>query len=990
MIFNKDFLKNNKRDLIYIHKKLSYYDDIYREIFTKKLKETPIYIFASSNNQISNAVTSGIPFLKVLFFPTGVEKMTHIATTSWEDTVIAHELAHTFQLGQMSDSLKYIKPVFKNSEVIFLPIPIFLNVNLTMPLFLLEGHAVLSESLFAPGGRLYSGSARAMVFSQIKNKFQTTNQFIKHYLINRTRDSFSVQQQYTHGGYFFNSLLQKYDIKTINNIFKKHAEHFIAPFSFISVKSTFESVFGASFESLVNHYIQKYLLLSEQQKKSPEKTLFKSAICPPFNRTQKEIFFLTSNLKSTPTLRILNLSTKKWRKRKKVFSVGKVFKIKNRYYVSTSAKISSKKIIYGLFSEGMGSMYFKKYKSQNMQDIYKDQTLSIDTSNNMHGFNLMLNGKFYDTTHSPALFGPEGDIYYFKQEGDQRVMHKNKIPLFQFRGFYGKPVGVDLGGIVYFISASLFGSSLYAWIPEVGIQRVSPSDVIIDAVPGPNHQFLVCEVEPESYAYKIIPIRASNEQPVFYEYPFETVSNSLSTLPSLSHIKTEQSRKMLTENPDPFQEDASYLEELKKIDQTEDATYKSKEETEGVGGADPLSSPVSPHFDLSYSSSVKPHSHNIPYSRYNSLMNISFSGIELGAFRDPITEYNSLVKAHFQDPLEYNSFHFAYQQSLENWINVKSWAPKNWMFQTKYMNRAYILSWDVQYTYKQGPENFSGSRAYSYIHEFSQGFLFPIFEFGYWNSAFSVKNSLSSLEIKDRSDTSYYFSTEPTLQLQYRRKYKKNFDFYRKFLLKTGLQYRLKLSPDSESNYKIKAQSYYLFNWGWEFYTQPFFNYQTALKPKSVPFRYLKPLDIVGAPTLNLFLEKRLLEETNEYLSTGINFQKFIETPVYFSRYPLSLRGIAPLFKGKYFSFLDNDDNKYLHFAEWTFGIKTELLFHHKVKVTLNFYTGYSHPLNFNFLDKDIKKKRGNQAKKPGKTSRTLKAGLSHNFQFGIQLKSHF
>ncbi len=1003
-IFSEDFLKNNKRDFIYIHQKLSYYDDIYKEIFTKNLKEIPIYVFASSKNQISNAITSGIPFLRVLFFPTGVEKMTNLATTSWEDTSIAHEMAHTFQLGQMSDSLKYIKPIFKNSEVIFLPIPIFLSVNLVMPLFLLEGHAVLSESLFAPGGRLYSGFARALVFTQIKNAFRTTDQFIKNYLINVTKDTFSIQQYYNHGGYFFNSLLQKYDIKTINNIFKKHSEHFIIPFSFISIKSTFESVFKTSFESLVNHYIQKYLPLAKQQNSSPEKVLFKSHICPPFNKAKNEIFFLTSDLKSTPLLRTLNLSTKKWKKRKKVFSPGKVFKIKNRYYVSSSSKISTTEMAYGLFAEGM---YLTKYKSQSVQDIYKDQILSIDTSNNIHGFNLLLNGKFYDTTNSPALFGPKGSVYYFKQKGDQRVMYKNKFPVFQFRGFYGKPVEVDSEGTVYFISASPFGSSLFAWTAYDGVHRLSPSDVIIDAIKGPNNQFLVCEIEPEFYTYKLISIRRTfTEKPVFYEYPFETISNSLSTLSSLSNIKTEQSHKVLME-ADELSADTAYLEELEKIDTikgpnntsntTHDTGYDASNTTDtgkkwGKRYFKKLNNHPQSYSSQSYSlfSDTKAHSHHIPYSSYNSLMNISFSGVELGAFRDPITEYNGIAQVNFQDPMEYNSFHLAYQQSFESWM-MGNWTPQNWMFQTKYMNKVYRLAWDIQYTYKQGPENFAGSRTYSYIHEFSQGILFPIFKSGYWSSSFRINNSLASLKLKKKTDRAYYFSTEPSLQLQYRRAYKKNFHFHRQFLLKAGLQYRVKISPNNDSNYKIKARSHYTWNWGSEFYTTPFINYQTALKLKSIPFRYFKPLNLLNTSVVNLFLEDRLLEQTNKYLSTGMDFQKFIDTPVYFSRYPISLRGIAPSFKGKYFNFLDNNNSQYLHFAEWTFGVKVELLFHHKVKFMLNLYSGYTHALDFNFSGgrRNLTNKQTNSRSKKT-NSKDLKAKLNNNFQYGIQLKSHF
>lgn len=965
IIFSENFLKEKKKDFIYIHKKISYYDDIYNEIYLQKLKEKPIYVFTSPKNQISNAITSNIPFLRVLFFPTGVEKMTHLATIAWEDTVIAHEMAHIFQLGQISDSLKYIKPIFKNSEVIFLPFPIFLNVNLAMPLFLLEGHAVLNESLFAPGGRLYSGSARALVFSQIKNRFQTTDQFIKDYLINLTEDTFTIEQQYTHGGYFFNSLLQKYDIKTINNIFKKHAEYFILPFSFFSIKETFQSVFNNSFESLVNYYIQTYFPMAMKQKNSLRKALFHSHICPPFNKKDDEIFFLNSDLRSTPVLRTLNLSTGKWKKKKKVFATGKVFKIKNQYYVSSSNKINTTERTYGLFSEGMH--LFKQYKSQSVQDIYENQMLSIDTSNNMHGFKLKLNGQFYDTTNSPALFGPKGEIYYFKQQKDQRIMYKDKKPLFQFRGFYGKPIRVDLDGTVYFIAATQFGSSLFGWNPNEGIYRASSSDVIVDAIKGIENQFLICEITPDFYNYKLIHLTHVPEQPFFYKYPFKKVFNSLSTLSTLSYIRSEHSNSSIKDGQET--DDKVYIKKLQEIDKTT--------------GADELSTSVTPlddsttdqpfHSTLSHTLASDP----IPYSTYSSLRHIRFNGVELGVFHDPITGYNSLLNIGFRDPLEYNAFHFTYQQSFENWI-----------LQSKYINQIYRLSWDIQHIYKQGLENFSGSRAYSYIHEFSQGLLFPLFKSGYWLLSLYWKNAISSVELKQFPTPSYYFSTEPSLQIQYNRVYSKNFDFHRQFFLQTALQYNFKFSKN-DFNFRLKTKSYYTMNWGSEFYTMPFFTYQTALKQKSVPFRYFKPLNLSNSSEFNFFLRERIFEETNDYLLAGIKFQKFIETPIYFTRYPFSLRGLIPLFSSKYFQFLNNSNSDYFHFFEWTFGVTIAALVHHKLKFKINLYYGYSHPVNFQFLESTKNKKEKQKIVRfQGKESTVN--NLENNAHFGVQLQSQF
>lgn len=910
IIFNEDFLKEKKK-IIYLYEKITYYNDIYTEVFQEILKEKPIYVFASSKNQISNAVTSSTPFLRVLFFPTG--KITHLASPSWGDTLIAHEMAHIFQLGQTSNRIKYLKKIFKNSEVIFIPIPIFLSANLVMPLFLLEGHAVLNESLFAPGGRLYSGSTRALVFTQLKNKFKTVKQFTEDYLINLTEDTFSGEQQYAHGGYFFNSLLKKYDIKTINNFFKIHAEYFITPISFISVKSAFQKTFDTSFESLINHYVQTYLPLAKQQKKAKEKSLFHSDICPRFNKKNNEIFFLTSDLKSTPSLKIFNTSTQKWKKRKKVFSPGKVFKIENRYLVSSSHKINTTEKAYGLFTEGMHLI--KKYKSQNIQDMYNDQIISIDTSNNINQFILLLNGNFYDTTSSPALFSSDGNIYYFKQQENQRVMYKNKAPIFQFKGFYGKPVEIDKDGTVYFTSTSMFGSSLFGWHPNQGIYRVSPSDTIIDAIKVSNDEFLICEIEPHFYNYKFIPIKQIDEQPVLYDYPFEAIYNSLSTLSNLSKIKTETTD---TIQKDPSHEDKVYLQELEDIDEGE---YMESDLSTNTA-----SSSLPEKHDTQH--------HHVTYSKYSSLRHIQFNGIKLGLLDDPITRYNGIINIQFKDPLEYNTFNSAYQLSRVHW-----------MIQNKYMNNVYRIAWSVHHIYKEGLDNFTGPRAYSYIHEFGQEFSIPVFKAGYWSSAFSLKSAISSQEIKDQSHTNYYLITEPELQFQYKRIYRNNSNFHRHFYLKASVKFLFNLS-DHPYNQLLNVHSFYKMNLGNEFYTTPFINYKTAITPKTVPIRYFRPLNLVDKHKLDILVRERVFEQTNHYISTGIKFQKPIDTPLYFSRYPFSLRKISPAITGKFIQYLDHKAKEDIHFFEWTFGLNIGILVHHKIKAVLNLYYGQSHSID--------------------------------------------
>ena len=175
-------------------------------------------------------------------------------------------------------------------------------------------------------------------------------------------------------------------------------------------------------------------------------------------------------------------------------------------------------------------------------------------------------------------------------------------------------------------------------------------------------------------------------------------------------------------------------------------------------------------------------------------------------------------------------------------------------------------------------------------------------------------------------------------------------------------------------------------HWGWDFYTTPSFTYQTALKPKSIPFRYFVPLDLYSNAellnSLRFFLRERAFEETSDYLSAGMRLQKFVETPLYFSRFPLSLIGIAPVLSGKYIQFLSNDKNKQIPFLEWTFGVKIGVLFHHKIKAKVHLYYGYSYPLNSDlFLGLDTTKQ---------KTKKIDGDPFNNKAYFGLRLTSDF
>ena len=917
LIFSENFLKN--KDFTQLYQRLDHYDQLYKGVFYHKLKETPIYVFASPYNQISNGVTTGVPFLRVIFFPTGVERVADLSIVRWVDTIVAHEMAHVYQLGQISDYLTYLRAIFKNSELVFIPFPVFLNVNMVMPLFFLEGHAVLSESLFAPGGRLYSGTSRALVFSQLKHKYQTTDQFIRERLINVTNRNFSSSEKYSHGGYFFSMLMEKYSFQQINRFFKHHADHFIMPLSIVAIKKSFEKTFNTSFESLVNHYIHRYLPLAVQQKKSDGKVLFRSGVCPLFNRKGNQVFFLTADLKSAPVLRSFDSKTKKWKSERKAFSIGKVFNINQQYYVSTGYKINPWKQIYGLFSDGM---YFldKKYASQSVQDMRQGEWLSIDTSNNMNSFRLLLNGKFYDQTHSSALFGPAGGIYYFKQEDIWRVLYKNKRAVFKFKGFYSKLAAIDESGVVFFIAASRFGSSLFAWESNRGIYRVSDSDVIVEAVKVKNDQWLVCELEPDTYVYKWITLKSEKSQPVLYQYDWsKRFDNQDKNKQDVSvSTRTSQNRDIssdrLPSNKYVLQKRNSHVD-----------TNVSKMSSTFHGQQ------VTPPSETA----------NLHYSLYHPLRRIHFNGIDIGVFHDLVTQYNTLIGIGFRDFLEYNKLHFFYQMSRDNWV-----------FQGKYSNSRYRFPWGIQYSYKQGLENFFGARTYSYIHELSNYFYIPLLKKGYWSSGLQLKGAFSSLRLRDLQSQSYYFSWKPSWKIQYARTYRNNFISHRHFYLNVSAQYHAKISF-TDTNFLWDVYSHYITHLGANFYTTPFISYKSATKEQSIPFRYSKSLNLIQKPELDYFFQNRQLLQTNDYFYIGIRGQKVIDSAFYFSRFPFSLMRLAPLLQIKYIRYMDNDEDRNKYLFEWIIGMDTQILIHHKVPFRLGLYWGASQKdLTLEFLKK--------------------------------------
>ena len=452
-------------------------------------------IFLSSQMQILNPHATIYPLSYIVMYPSsGAYFMDQWSIFHWSQDVLIHEMTHIYQLSQ---NLKWDRGLWW----ILGP---FSYRNVMLNSVILEGSAVLNESIYGFGGRLFSGWARAFVFSQLKQGV-SLKRLLKSY-----DDPFSNVEKYLHGGYFFTYLHSQHGMKEINRFFSESGYFF--PFDFYGLNWSLKKTFGKSLEILFEDYKKHYAPLARKQQSSSEKALVKSKIFLPMNSDKNKIYFLISDMKSPPELILFDKKTKKIRQQKKNLPLGKIFYKKGGYYSSSNERTGSFSIEYSLFKENFKPL--KKYNSQHIMDLYKNKYISLDTRQNHIQNSLLVNGVFYDTSHSSAIMDHMGRIYYFKQNREKRTLYRDKEPLFSFNSYYAYPVEADEEGL-YFIGATQYGSSLFVYKESSEVFRLSESDTISYARRIKGNEFMVSEITPTQHEYKVIQTKEIPEIPFF-------------------------------------------------------------------------------------------------------------------------------------------------------------------------------------------------------------------------------------------------------------------------------------------------------------------------------------------------------------------------------------------------------------------------------------------------------------------------------------------
>ena len=490
----------------------------YEKEFGYELDEKIYVGLASSSNQIANGYSTQIPFNSQIHYNGGAYILDYFSTSSWLKTLLIHETAHNFQLNAKENTLsQFSHSIVGNTPfAIFGFYPFFPLPNLYISRFLLEGNAVLNESRFGIGGRLFSGYALAQTVLLAKDNKLTQDFLINDILLYPYGEHF-----YLTGGLFQAFLAQKYGVKKVNLFFKKYSQQYFPFF----LNRVFKKHFGKSFNYLIKAFNYDILTKHQGFQKSQGKIIARSKLYLPLSRKKDEIFTLISNHYASP--QILSLKKDKISFTSRSFPLGQLFKKDHKYYVQSSRNISPTQIIMGLYDD-TASLLPSTHSKVVQGFLPTGEMLYININRSIDSPHLYINHKFYDNANSVAYVSDRGDIYYFKQTHKKRTLYKNKKPIFTFEGYYGYVVEVGKAGEIYFISTSKHGTTLYQYYQD-RLTRITQGDDVVDMKLISSDKMILETLTAKGIVYKINSFTSTHQETSIatYHYHFEENNTTL-------------------------------------------------------------------------------------------------------------------------------------------------------------------------------------------------------------------------------------------------------------------------------------------------------------------------------------------------------------------------------------------------------------------------------------------------------------------------------
>lgn len=504
----------------------------YDQSFGWKLDEEMDLILTSPKQQIANAYATVIPNIKTVWFPSGAAMMEEMSDSSWMLTLAAHETAHLYQLNAKGRFNSGLKSVFGNSFLpfpLFFGIPIWIHPNVMTPTFMVEGNATFLESRLNIGGRLHSGEKRALVLAQIKAGDINPGRLIN--------DDFRFpygEESYMQGAYFQAHLAAKHGIEKTNRFFVEQGNHYLWP---LILNKTFRDNFGNSYPQEIREYVRNMEALAKNQEHTPGLALVETKFAGPMNHDAKKIYFLTTRGVQLPVLHVFDKTTRSLTESQHDLMLGKIFWDGGVPRVASADQHDLHHIEYSLYGEG--NKLDPRYRGQIVTDQRAGKTAALDAANSWLDPRILVDGEPYDVGHSTAIFDDSGNVYYFRQNGSERILYRNREPVFKFQGFYAKPMEVTADGTFYFIGSTDYGSTLYQWRGKE-IVRVLKSDRVIEARSVSADEFLVTEVNNKGHEVKLAKAERKSQVPAVYSYGFTTQNFIPDKVADREQLKNEE------------------------------------------------------------------------------------------------------------------------------------------------------------------------------------------------------------------------------------------------------------------------------------------------------------------------------------------------------------------------------------------------------------------------------------------------------------------
>ena len=480
--------------------------------------DSPMFVgLASSNNQIANGFSTPFPFNSQLYYTAGASKLDYFTSTSWLKTLAIHETAHNFQLNtEGADYQKLLYKLLGRGFFTILGIPSSSFSFLTQSALMQEGNAVMNESRFNNGGRLYSGYALANVLSLAQ-----AESLSPALVFNPVMKFPYGERFYLVGGFYQDFLVKKYGISKVNGYFKARDSFMLGFFT----NHIHQSYFGKSFEALFLEFTQSLKQKHKGFHQTQGVLVAQSQIQHPMNQDNEMLLTLNSDLHSASTIMQYNKNTNEVTYLKGNWRNGEVFVKDKRYYTQTSAHVNPGKIEMGLYDSelrqkaGSGS----KVLQGTMPD---KREVTIDVKSSVESPRIYIGDTYYGQSHSSVYVSQEGDLYYFKQKGHKRTLYKNKTALYSYIGHYGFVSDVDGQGAIYFIGNSAHGSTAYRYTNN-RLTRVSKGDDVIDFKHLGKQKGLVATIGANGYSYRRISLIHKNASIAKPDYHLEAANKSL-------------------------------------------------------------------------------------------------------------------------------------------------------------------------------------------------------------------------------------------------------------------------------------------------------------------------------------------------------------------------------------------------------------------------------------------------------------------------------